>query len=214
MKNILVTGCNGQLGSELRELTQQDNGGMTFFFTDIEQLDITDKEAVNRYVNEHEIDCIVNCAAFTAVDLAESKADFCRVLNEEAPAILARAVAGRGGSMIQISTDYVFDGTAHIPYREEDAVCPVSVYGKTKLGGERAGIGDYPHRVAVFFLRQELCEDHAAPGTGETRTGSGGRSGGYADLCTRSGPHHTGDSVQGTGAGSIPLQQRGSRLLV
>ena len=91
MKNILVTGCNGQLGSELRYLTQEGIDGLTFFFTDIEELDITDEEAVNRFVNEHEIDCVVNCAAFTAVDLAESKADFCRTLNETAPAILAKA---------------------------------------------------------------------------------------------------------------------------
>lgn len=138
MKNILVTGCKGQLGSELTELVEQDSIGLNFFFTDVDTLDITDAVAVNSFVEEHEIDCVVNCAAFTAVDLAESKADFCKLLNETAPGMLAEAMAKRGGSMIQVSTDYVFDGTAHVPYREDVPECPTSVYGVTKLAGEKA----------------------------------------------------------------------------
>lgn len=138
MKNILVTGCKGQLGSELTELVEQDSIGLNFFFTDVDTLDITDAAAVNSFVEEYEIDCVVNCAAFTAVDLAESKADFCKLLNETAPGMLAEAMAKRGGSMIQVSTDYVFDGTAHVPYREDVPECPTSVYGITKLAGEKA----------------------------------------------------------------------------
>lgn len=138
MKNILVTGCKGQLGSELTELVEKDSIGLNFFFTDVDTLDITDDAAVNSFVEEHEIDCVVNCAAFTAVDLAESKADFCKLLNETAPGMLAEAMAKRGGSMIQVSTDYVFDGTAHVPYREDVPECPTSVYGVTKLAGEKA----------------------------------------------------------------------------
>lgn len=138
MKNILVTGCKGQLGSELTELVEQNSIGLNFFFTDVDTLDITDAAAVNSFVEEHEIDCVVNCAAFTAVDLAESKADFCKLLNETAPGMLAEAMAKRGGSMIQVSTDYVFDGTAHVPYREDVPECPTSVYGVTKLAGEKA----------------------------------------------------------------------------
>lgn len=138
MKNILVTGCKGQLGSELTELVEKNSIGLNFFFTDVDTLDITDAVAVNSFVEEHEIDCVVNCAAFTAVDLAESKADFCKLLNETAPGMLAEAMAKRGGSMIQVSTDYVFDGTAHVPYREDVPECPTSVYGVTKLAGEKA----------------------------------------------------------------------------
>lgn len=135
--NILITGCNGQLGREMQRIepTMPEH---TFFNTDVAELDITDSEAITRFVNDHKIDGIVNCAAYTAVDKAESNAELCRRLNAEAPGLLATAVAARGGWMVQISTDYVFDGTAHTPYTEEVKPCPNSVYGRTKLDGERA----------------------------------------------------------------------------
>ena len=135
--NILVTGCNGQLGNEM-QLLEKDNGQHVFFNTDVSQLDITDQAAVDRFVADHEIDCIVNCAAYTAVDRAESDRELCTTLNTVAPAYLAAAVERRGGAMIQVSTDYVFDGKAHTPYVETDTPSPDSVYGSTKLAGELA----------------------------------------------------------------------------
>lgn len=135
--NILVTGCNGQLGNEM-QLLEKDNGQHVFFNTDVSQLDITDQAAVDRFVAGHEIDCIVNCAAYTAVDRAESDRELCTTLNTVAPAYLAAAVERRGGAMIQVSTDYVFDGKAHTPYVETDTPSPDSVYGSTKLAGELA----------------------------------------------------------------------------
>ena len=135
--NILITGCNGQLGNEM-QLLEKVNSQYTFFNTDVDELDITNREAVERFVMEHSIDGIVNCAAYTAVDKAEDNADFCQVLNADAPGFLAAAIEQRGGWMIQISTDYVFDGTNHKPYVETDKVCPNSVYGRTKLAGEQA----------------------------------------------------------------------------
>lgn len=135
--NILVTGCNGQLGNEM-QLLEKDNGQHVFFNTDVSQLDITDQDAVDRFVVDHEIDCIVNCAAYTAVDRAESDRELCTTLNTVAPAYLAAAVERRGGAMIQVSTDYVFDGKAHTPYVETDTPSPDSVYGSTKLAGELA----------------------------------------------------------------------------
>ena len=133
--NILVTGCNGQLGNEM-QLLEREHLKHTWFNTDIAELDITDPEAVSRFVDENKIDGIVNCAAYTAVDKAESNEQLCQLLNAEAPAFLAQAVGSRGGWMIQISTDYVFDGTAHTPYTEDCDTCPDSVYGRTKLVGE------------------------------------------------------------------------------
>ncbi len=135
--NILITGCNGQLGNEM-QLQEAMNSNHTFFNTDIADLDITDKEAIKSFVKEHEIDGIVNCAAYTAVDKAESNAELCTLLNAKAPAYLAEAIESRKGFMIQISTDYVFDGTKHTPYTETDEPCPNSVYGSTKLIGEKA----------------------------------------------------------------------------
>ena len=133
--NILITGCNGQLGNEMQML-EKEHPEYTFFNTDVAELDITDQNAIERFVNEHSIDGIVNCAAYTAVDKAEDNEALCQKLNAEAPAYLAHAVGQRGGWMIQISTDYVFDGTKHIPYMEDDDTCPNSVYGRTKLVGE------------------------------------------------------------------------------
>jgi len=143
--NILITGCNGQLGNEM-QLLAKHNSQHRYFFTDIvvpegmkaSMLDITKQEDVNAFVQENHIDCIVNCAAFTAVDKAEESVELCRRLNSEAPGILAEAVGKRGGCMIQISTDYVFDGTAYTPYTEDAPTCPNSVYGTTKLDGENA----------------------------------------------------------------------------
>ena len=134
--NILITGCNGQLGNEI-QLLQKLHRHHTFFNTDVQELDITDAAAIERFVADNAIDGIVNCAAYTAVDKAETNEELCRLLNAVAPGYLAAAIAGRGGWMIQVSTDYVFDGTNHRPYVETDPVCPNSVYGRTKLEGER-----------------------------------------------------------------------------
>ena len=133
--NILITGCNGQLGNEM-QLLEKDFCEHQWFNTDVEELDITDQLAIEQFIQENQIDGIVNCAAYTAVDKAESNKELCTSLNTVAPAYLAAAVEKRGGWMIQISTDYVFDGTKHTPYVETDTPCPDSVYGSTKLAGE------------------------------------------------------------------------------
>ena len=135
--NILITGCNGQLGNEM-QLLEKLHPGHTFFNTDVQELDITNQVAVNRFVTEHKIDGIVNCAAYTAVDKAEENQALCEKLNALAPAYLAAAVEKHDGWFVQISTDYVFDGTKHTPYVETDPTCPNSVYGTTKLAGEQA----------------------------------------------------------------------------
>ena len=134
---ILITGCNGQLGNEM-QLLEKENPQHTYFNTDVAELDITDQTAIEKFVSENAIDGIVNCAAYTAVDKAEENQNLCMKLNATAPDYLAQAIEKRGGWMIQISTDYVFDGTNHKPYTEADSVCPNSTYGRTKLAGEQA----------------------------------------------------------------------------
>ena len=134
--NILVTGCNGQLGNEI-QLLDKGNGKHVFFNTDVNELDITDENAINAFVDANNIDGIINCAAYTAVDKAESNEALCHTLNATAPGYLAAAMGRRGGWMVQVSTDYVFDGTKHTPYSETDPTCPDSVYGRTKLEGEQ-----------------------------------------------------------------------------
>jgi dTDP-4-dehydrorhamnose reductase len=135
--NILITGCNGQLGNEM-QLLEEVNPQHTYFNTDVAELDITDSAAIEKFVNENQIDGIVNCAAYTAVDKAEDNQELCRLLNTVAPGYLAAAIEKRGGWLIQVSTDYVFDGTNHTPYTEDEPTCPNSVYGSTKLDGEKA----------------------------------------------------------------------------
>lgn len=135
--NILITGCNGQLGNEIQKL-EKVNPQHTFFNTDVAELDITNQLAIDQFIQENKIDGIINCAAYTAVDKAESNKLLCTALNAEAPAYLAMSIEKRGGWLVQVSTDYVFDGTKHTPYMETDTPCPDSVYGSTKLAGEIA----------------------------------------------------------------------------
>lgn len=148
MKKILVTGANGQLGNEMRVLACEHTA-FEYYFTDVAELDICDEQAVKRFVDERQIDVIVNCAAYTAVDKAEDNVELCDRLNRLAPGYLAKAVAARGGELVQISTDYVFDGTAHLPYREDQPTCPNSVYGRTKLAGEEEARRHCPRTLVL-----------------------------------------------------------------
>lgn len=132
---ILVTGCNGQLGNTIRD-RQHNYPQHEWFNTDVAELDITDKEAVEQFVEEHQIDGIINCAAYTAVDRAEDDVEMATQLNVTGPAILAMAIERREGWLIHISTDYVFDGTHCTPYTEDEPTCPMSVYGRTKQVAE------------------------------------------------------------------------------
>lgn len=145
--NILITGCNGQLGNEM-QLLEKENPQHKYFNTDVAELDITVQEAIEAFVAGNEIDCIVNCAAYTAVDKAEGNKELCTALNTVAPAYLAAAVEKRGGAMVQVSTDYVFDGTHHTPYVETDTPAPDSVYGSTKLAGE-LGVQKFCKRTMI-----------------------------------------------------------------
>lgn len=140
MKQILVTGCKGQLGNEIQLLAPKYAETCHFFFTDKEELDITNRKAVYAFIEQNHISIVINCAAFTAVDKAEDNAELCDLLNHVAPGYLAEAVASVGGSMIQVSTDYVFDGTGCTPCKEDDATNPQTVYGRTKLAGEESVI--------------------------------------------------------------------------
>lgn len=146
--NILITGCKGQLGNEM-QLLEKAHPAYTFFNTDVDELDITNQEAVETYIKTHEIDGIVNCAAFTAVDKAEEAKEPCTALNTVAPAYLASAIESRHGWMIQISTDYVFNGKNYRPYLEDDTPSPDGVYGSTKLAGE-FGVTKFCSRAIII----------------------------------------------------------------
>ena len=146
--NILITGCNGQLGNEMQVL-ERENQQHNYFNTDVAELDITNQLAVEQYVAENNIDGIVNCAAYTAVDKAEGNKEIATTLNTVAPSYLAAAIEKRDGWMIQISTDYVFNGKSHTPYVETDTPCPDSVYGSTKLAGE-LGVSKFCRKTMII----------------------------------------------------------------
>lgn len=144
MKRILVTGANGQLGNEMRIIAK--NSSDIYLFTDINQvegvettfLDITDLEAVQQCVVDNNIDVIVNCAAYTNVDAAETNEELAEKLNAVAPENLAKAIKEVGGLLVQISTDYVFGKELYnVPCREDQQGTPTGVYGKSKLHGEQ-----------------------------------------------------------------------------
>ena len=137
MNNILVTGGNGQLGSELREITPNYQD-YSFLFTDVKDLDITNHSAVAAFIESNNITIIINCAAYTDVDKAESEQELSDAINHLAVANFAQIAKDNNIKLIHVSTDYVFDGTKHKPYVETDTPNPQSVYGQTKLDGELA----------------------------------------------------------------------------
>ena len=148
--NILITGANGQLGNEMRVLSTQ-HPKHTYFFTDVlqaentESLDITDKKAVSAFVENHAIDLIVNCAAYTNVDKAEEDEVTALKINADALTVLG----SQGIKVIHVSTDYVFSGDEHVPCRETDPVAPRTAYGRTKYEGEKNLLAVCPEAVIL-----------------------------------------------------------------
>ena len=136
---ILVTGANGQLGTELKKLLP------AAVFADVEDLDITDSKAVKRFVADNEIEAIINCAAYTAVDKAEDESELAQKINAIGPENLAKT----GCKIIHISTDYVFDGKGYKPYQPADKTNPLSIYGKTKRAGEEAVLANAKISVVI-----------------------------------------------------------------
>lgn len=133
--NILVTGANGQLGKCIQDLARE-HSDLNFSFTDILELDITDENFVKHYFEDNSFDYCINCAAYTAVDLAESETYMAFLINAEAVKILAKACSLNNCCLIHISTDFVFDGKKPNAYVEEDTPNPLSVYGSSKLRAE------------------------------------------------------------------------------
>ncbi|MEN8765320.1 MAG: dTDP-4-dehydrorhamnose reductase [Wenyingzhuangia sp.] len=137
MSNVLVTGANGQLGSEIKDLAPNYNQ-YHFFFTDVEDLNITNPKELDVFCSTNKIQVILNCAAYTAVDKAEEEVDVCNAVNNIATLNLAKVAKAQNIKLIHTSTDYVFDGKKYIPFKEEDTTNPINTYGKTKLLGEEA----------------------------------------------------------------------------
>ncbi len=148
MKTILVTGANGQLGNSIRLIANQ-HPQYNFLFTDVDTLDITDAAAVKAMVKDNQVNYILNCAAYTAVDKAEDNEDLCRRLNCDAVHVLGEAAREANAKIIHVSTDYVFSGTSYRPYKETDDTRPVSAYGRTKLAGEEALVKVCPDAVII-----------------------------------------------------------------
>lgn len=145
---ILVTGAAGQLGNELHNVLEQKMPGVTLY-TDIKELDLTDAPAVRKFIIDNEISHVVNCAAYTAVDKAEQEQALCARINTDIVKTIAEVATDYGVKVIHISTDYVFDGTAHSPYKESDKVNPISTYGTTKRKGEMVLLSMSPDAVII-----------------------------------------------------------------
>lgn len=137
MTTILITGSHGQLGNEMQQASTRFPA-FNYIYTDVEDLDICDKTALNTYVKANHVDIIVNCAAYTAVDKAEDDVALCFKINADAVRNIGEVAKENSLKVIHISTDYVFDGTNYMPYTEDQQVCPSTVYGKSKLAGENA----------------------------------------------------------------------------
>lgn len=147
-KQILVTGANGQLGQSVKEISI-NYPGLDFTFVSRDELDITNQSAIVAYFQANQFDAVINCAAYTAVDLAESDVDNARLVNATATHYLAEATAKQAIPFIHISTDYVFDGTVSTPRLETDKVNPIGVYGQTKLEGEELALAINPKTIII-----------------------------------------------------------------
>lgn len=145
---LLVTGAAGQLGNEVRKCFSGD-GAFDIDYMDRSSLDITDAAAVRKTISERDYDFIVNCAAYTAVDKAESERELCRRINVDGPSNIAAATKGTKTRIMHISTDYVFDGNSSIPYREDSVPNPLSFYGLTKLEGEKKLLSMAPDSIIL-----------------------------------------------------------------
>ena len=149
-KNILVTGANGQLGTEFQYLVSNKDCLDKFYFTNSETLNITNKEALKSFVSENEIDTIINCAAYTAVDNAEKESETAYSVNTKAVQYMAELAKEYSLKFIHVSTDYVFDGTSHMPLKEDDRTNPQGIYGKSKLAGEEAILNIKPEGAVII----------------------------------------------------------------
>lgn len=145
---LLITGAYGQLGNELRVALARYSH-LDSVFTDVDTLDITDKIALEAFVVLHKPDVLVNCAAYTAVDKAEDDEALCYKINCDAVRNLGEVAHAHGMTILHISTDYVFDGTSHVPYTEDIPVSPTNVYGKSKLAGEQALLQVCPNAIII-----------------------------------------------------------------
>ena len=134
---VLITGSNGQLGSEIKELVTNYKK-VDFIFKDLPELDICNFKALQAFIIDHKINAVINCAAYTAVDKAEEESIIATKVNYEGVLNIVNALAKVNGKLIHISTDYVFDGDHFLPYKELDPVSPIGVYGETKRAGELA----------------------------------------------------------------------------
>ena len=144
---ILITGANGQLGYDFQRLFKKEN--IDFIATDVNDLDITDINKIREFVKDKNIDMIINCAAYNNVDKAEDEVEICTKLNTQAPYELSIVASEIGADFVTYSTDFVFDGAKNSPYTEEDIPNPLSVYGKTKLEGERKVLASYDRSFVI-----------------------------------------------------------------
>jgi dTDP-4-dehydrorhamnose reductase len=170
MTKISVTGAKGQLGQSVQAVSE-GFPGFRMLYTDVDELDICTETPVTEYLLREKPDFLINCAAYTAVDKAETEAEKCNAINSLAPAILSNACAKSGTKLLHISTDFVFDGSQNTPYSEEAKTNPLSVYGKSKRLGEKK-IENHPHVIIIrtswlysefgsnfFRTIQRLCKE-------------------------------------------------------
>ena len=145
---ILITGSNGQLGSEIKELYNKYKN-IKCIFKDLPELDICDFDLLNSFIKDEHINAVINCAAYTSVDNAEENIELARMVNSKAVSNLVDALAKVNGKLVHISTDYVFDGNNSQPYKESDQVLPIGVYGETKREGELAVINSEIDAIVI-----------------------------------------------------------------